>query len=581
MQKNTLFKIFSYYREAVRPIARSGIIAMIAYAIAFSITEIIRPLGVKYIIDGSVEKTLTPWVAVGIFLLITISYNVFFRIADFSVALFQSKATKRILDMNLQKIFNHAPSFFLNTQSGGLITKSKRYTKSFETMYDEFTYRISIMSIYIIGVTGIALLTDYRLGLIVIAFILIFSFIAIKSFRKKFILEKDLSQKDSRVGSNLSDIFNNIQTINFFGKHRDEFERFQKTSSNYENAFIAAETFSNKIRVIKGIIVLIFDTVMIGVLCYLFQKDSISIGTMYLFISYAFQISGAIWTLDDAIKRLTRAFADAQETVEIFEKPITLKSFAQKANGVVPSICIEDVSFSYGNQKNIFNGLSIKIAPGEKIGICGSTGSGKTTLVNLILRTMDPCEGSITIGGYSIKTDFSRDGLKKYISYVPQNIDLFNRTIMENIRFANASASDEEVISAAKRACIHDFITNCPNGYKTLVGERGLKLSGGQRQRIAIARALLCNSPILILDEATSALDSITETEILQILEKEFANKTVLVIAHRLSTIRGMDRIIVLEHGRIVEDGNHEALMVNNSYYARLIAMQHNGLIPG
>jgi ATP-binding cassette subfamily B protein len=284
----------------------------------------------------------------------------------------------------------------------------------------------------------------------------------------------------------------------------------------------------------------------------------------------------AIWSMDEGLRKITKSIADAGEMVDIFEHPIELSESEDTVHTLQnASVTLENISFSYGGTKQVFNDLSLAIPAGQKVGICGTTGSGKSTLANLILRTMDPTEGSITVDTYSIKNDFSQDGLKKHISYVSQHIDIFNRSIMENIRFANHLATDEEVISAAKRAQIHGFIAGLPDKYETTVGEQGHRLSGGQRQRIGIARALLRNTPILILDEATAALDVMTEGEILDVLNQEFVGKTVVVIAHRLSTIRNLDRILVLEEGKIVEDGNHYQLMDLQGSYFEFIKRQN------
>ncbi|BAT55710.1 ABC transporter-like protein [Nostoc sp. NIES-3756] len=237
------------------------------------------------------------------------------------------------------------------------------------------------------------------------------------------------------------------------------------------------------------------------------------------------------------------------------------------------------VNFSYSSEKNVFNNLSITIKPGERVGLVGFSGSGKSTFVNLILRIFDPQSGQILIDGVDIQ-DMTQDALHAQISLIPQDPSLFHRTLMENIRYGRIDATDEEVIKAARKAHAHDFIAQMREGYNSLVGERGVKLSGGQRQRIAIARVILKDAPILILDEATSSLDSITEKAIQDTLDVVMDGKTVIVVAHRLSTIAHLDRILVFDQGRIVEDGSHEKLLARGGAYYRLWKMQAGGFLP-
>ncbi|MBD2456055.1 ABC transporter ATP-binding protein [Nostoc sp. FACHB-87] len=237
------------------------------------------------------------------------------------------------------------------------------------------------------------------------------------------------------------------------------------------------------------------------------------------------------------------------------------------------------VNFSYTEDKKVFDNLSITIQPGERVGLVGFSGSGKSTFVNLILRLFDPQSGQILIDGVDIR-DMTQDALHGQISLIPQDPSLFHRTLIENIRYGRLDASDEEVVEAARKAYAHDFISQIKEGYNSLVGERGVKLSGGQRQRIAIARVILKDAPILILDEATSSLDSITEKAIQDTLDLAMNGKTVIVVAHRLSTIAHLDRILVFDHGRIVEDGSHAKLLARGGAYYRLWKMQAGGFLP-
>ncbi|MGB3421132.1 MAG: ABC transporter ATP-binding protein [Dolichospermum sp.] len=243
------------------------------------------------------------------------------------------------------------------------------------------------------------------------------------------------------------------------------------------------------------------------------------------------------------------------------------------------SIEFRQVYFSYSSEKTVFTNLSVTIQPGERVGLVGFSGSGKSTFVNLILRLFDPQSGQILIDGVDIK-DMTQEALHSQISLIPQDPSLFHRTLLENILYGRLEASQAELIEAARKAYADDFIAQMKEGYDSLVGERGVKLSGGQRQRIAIARVILKNAPILILDEATSSLDSITEKAIQDTLDSAMNGKTVIVVAHRLSTIAHLDRILVFDRGRIIEDGTHSNLLAKGGAYHRLWQMQAGGFLP-
>jgi ATP-binding cassette subfamily B protein len=286
-------------------------------------------------------------------------------------------------------------------------------------------------------------------------------------------------------------------------------------------------------------------------------------------------------------RNLSRRFLDFSEHVGAVEhgvktliRPHELVDAAQARKISAPSGGIEfrRVTFAYEPGARIFQDLSVTLSPGEKVGLVGRSGSGKTTFVNLLLRLYDPQSGAVLLDGRDVR-EFTQDSLRSHIGLIPQDPALFHRTLRENIRYGKLSATNREVEAAAAKALAHDFVMSSREGYNTLVGERGVKLSGGQRQRIAIARVILKDAPIVVLDEATSALDSLTERAIQNAFEQEMQGKTVVVVAHRLSTIAHLDRILVFEEGRIVEDGPHATLLEKNGAYARLWQRQSGGFL--
>ena len=315
-------------------------------------------------------------------------------------------------------------------------------------------------------------------------------------------------------------------------------------------------------------------------MCWYFIKD----GTMALADGMFVFVAGRsiARAFDSLIEVLVEYSENKAKSVHAYEdiiQPCSILDAAHAKNlrNVAGQIEFNNVSFDYGKQ-DVIKRFSLSVNPREKIGVVGLSGAGKTTLVNLMLRAYDVKSGAIKIDGVDIR-DIRQDSLHKHISFVPQEAVLFNRSLMDNIRYARPNASKQDVINAAKKANIHEFIVALPDGYNTLVGNRGIKLSGGQRQRIAIARAILKDSPILILDEATSALDSENEVLIQKSLKNVMRGKTTIAIAHRLSTLRNMDRIIVLDKGRIIESGTHTQLLRTGGAYRKLWDMQTGGFV--
>jgi ABC-type multidrug transport system fused ATPase/permease subunit len=282
------------------------------------------------------------------------------------------------------------------------------------------------------------------------------------------------------------------------------------------------------------------------------------------------------------LRRFYNALADASEMVEILEEPHGIQDVPGAKRLAVSGGMVEfrDVEFAFRDGSPVLHGFDLAIAPGEKIALVGPSGAGKSTVTKLLLRLYDVNSGAIEIDGQNIRT-VTQDSLRENIGYVPQEPILFHRTLMENIRYGKRDATDAEVVEAAKQAHAHEFITSFPQGYETFVGERGVKLSGGERQRVAIARAILKNAPVLVLDEATSSLDSESEHYIQEALDTLMEGKTVIVIAHRLSTIMKMDRIVVMEQGRIVDEGTHDALLATDGLYRKLWSIQAGGFMGG
>lgn len=407
-----------------------------------------------------------------------------------------------------------------------------------------------------------------------------------------YFLEKTLSQKiitiwktrsslENVYSGFITDSITNYKLIKYTGSIFSEklnafkiLKKYLRATSDCEiNRAITEFTYNTSISLflISGYFAIIYFAI----------SDKLSLADIF----FAFSI---IKLLNNDLGLLSRFTIDFHQemgglnaNLEIIFKPIEIKdkkdALALKIKH--PSILYKDVCFSYIKEKTVFKNLNLDIKPYEKIGLVGLSGSGKSTLINLLLRSYTPQSGCISINNKNI-TDITEYSLHKNISYVPQDVTLFNRSILENIKITSPKSTKEEIIHACKLAHIHDIIMSLPQGYESIVGERGILLSGGERQRIAIARAILQNAPIIILDEATSALDSQAETSIQQALNNLMQNKTVIAIAHRLSTLRAMDRIIVLDKGKIIEDDTPSNLLKKkNGIFKHFYSLQADGYL--
>jgi ABC-type multidrug transport system fused ATPase/permease subunit len=315
---------------------------------------------------------------------------------------------------------------------------------------------------------------------------------------------------------------------------------------------------------------------------FLFANGTIELGGIVLFVAYYGDASSSLWQLAWAFDAYYRQSGTIQNSLSGLSAEDERTGELVRAKNIpkTASLILENISFAYDDQsdKSVLKNFNLEIQSGQKVGVVGHSGAGKSTLVNLLLGLYEPTKGTILLNGVNIATK-DPSFIRSISSYVPQDTNLFNRTLRENISYASPKAGDDQLREALKKAEAYEFVEALPKGLDTLVGERGIKLSGGQRQRISIARAILKDSPLLLLDEATSALDSVSEQAIQRSLHKLMENRTALVVAHRLSTLKHLDTIIVIEKGKIAEQGSHEELITQGGIYADLWKRQKDGFI--
>ena len=472
--------------------------------------------------------------------------------------------------------------FHANKFGGSLVSQTNKLNGAIERFWDTIIWSILPLVISLVGSLIVLATLLWQYALFLLIFSIIFSVVIYFGSRPMAKLNEKEAKASNKLSGQLADTVSNILAVKSSGSESLEQERFSKTVKSWRGTSLATMRGFLKVSTVYSSINMIIKIGAIAYAIYAAQHDLVSVAAVYLIITYTGSVAHELWNMNGIMRSYNRILGDAHDMVEILETPTTLTDNSDKKLEVKRgSIIMDKVTFTHdeGQGDTLFHDFSLTVNPGEKIGLVGSSGSGKTTLTKLLLRFADIDSGEIAIDGQDI-AEVTQASLREQIAYVPQEPLLFHRSVRENIAYGRPDATDAEIEKAAKKAGAYDFIVNLQNGFDTLVGERGVKLSGGQRQRIAIARAILKNAPILILDEATSALDSESEALIQKSLETLMKNRTSIVIAHRLSTIAKLDRIIVLENGRIVEDGTHDQLLAKKrGVYAKLWARQSGGFI--
>ena len=389
---------------------------------------------------------------------------------------------------------------------------------------------------------------------------------------------------DTRMGGALADAVSCNNVVKAFGAETREEQRLHQVIGKWDHRTRRTWKRGTLAGGVQGIMMASMQTAILGLVLWLWTQGQATPGDIAFVLTMFFLLSGHLRDVGMHIRNLQRSVNDMEELVALYAHPLGIDDKA----GATPiaigegGIKFDHVTFQYGAHPTpLYRDFSVEIKPGERVGLVGHSGSGKTTFVKLIQRLYDVNDGAITIDGQNI-AEHQQSSLRGQLAIVQQEPILFHRTLAENISYGRPGASRGDIIEAAKQANAHDFIMDLPKAYETLVGERGVKLSGGERQRVAIARAFLADAPILILDEATSSLDSESEVMIQQAMERLMEGRTTLVIAHRLSTVRALDRLLVFDKGKIVEEGNHEQLIrLNGGIYRRLFERQALELTKG
>lgn len=475
--------------------------------------------------------------------------------------------------------------FFNDDFAGRLVTKVSQASQS---LNDFIASGIQVgWALTIFAGTTLFLFAqlDIRMAGLIVVWIAIFSVMARYFVPRMRSRATENAENASVLNGRITDSFSNIQTLRLFGNAEDNdiyvrngFERFLGSATRLARMVTGARAMMG---LLSTTMIIAFAVLSIQ----LWSTNAITVGSVAFALALVLRLNMMQGRMMGQLNGMMRHFGVVQNAMETIAQPLELTDAPNAQPLVVKDAAIrfENVRFHYGRERGIIEGVDLDIKPGEKVGLVGHSGAGKSTLVNLLLRFYDLEGGRIVIDGQDI-SKVTQESLRANIGVVSQDTALLHRSVRANIMFGRQGASDEEMIAAAKGAEAHEFIADLQDhrgrtGYDAQVGERGVKLSGGQRQRIAIARVLLKNAPILVLDEATSALDSEVEAAIQSQLESLMAGKTVIAIAHRLSTIAAMDRLVILDHGRIVEQGTHDSLLAQGGHYARLWERQSGGFL--
>ncbi|MFA4815375.1 MAG: ABC transporter ATP-binding protein [Candidatus Gracilibacteria bacterium] len=509
---------------------------------------------------------------------------VMWRLSGYSMSVVESKGMKEIADACFEQLHKHSMNFFNNQFVGSLVRRAGRMARSFEDILDQVFFEFYTLSLRIIIAVVVLFTLHVWLGLSILLWVLIFLGVHfwLSSYKlKRYNLPK--SEADTRVTARLADSVANSSTIKLFSNLEYEKEQFAEVTKDWTSKVRAAWFFNNHVESIQVLFMIGLQFLIFYFAIEMWQAGELTVGHFVLLQSYLLELFSQLWGFDRSLRRFYESLADAEEMMVILQTPVEVTDIrgAEKLRIKKGEVKFDHVSFSYTDDEegSVINNLSFTVKAGERIALIGPSGGGKTTIVKLLLRLFDVDKGNIIIDDQDT-AKVTQNSLRRNIALVPQDPVLFHRSLMDNIRYGNLNATDKEVIAAAKLAHCHEFISKLPQTYKTFVGERGVKLSGGERQRVAIARAILADTKILILDEATSSLDSESEKLIKDALKVLMKGKTVFVIAHRLSTTSDMDRILVLENGRIVEEGDHETLAKKEKgLYKRLWDLQVGGYL--
>lgn len=568
---------------ALSIISSVGYIALLTFANTYVMGRIVDHVQASPVAADQVFSVFGPYILA--LLVVNVVGQTLSKLQDYSVYRLEINANYQLSRLCFDTLSNQSMTFHNSRFGGSLVSQTSRFVSGYSGLVDVLTYALwpTVASV----VLTIAILAPIAPSFVAIlcAMLVLYVVLAYRMYKRILVLASDASNAQNKLSGVLSDAVTNILAVKTYG--REDFER--ETFTRADRDAMAAENRNMRATMRRGFTTSFLITIIMFIVSIFVSGGNawfgISAGTLVMMFTYTYHLTMNFNYFNSMMARINHALGDAAEMTRVLDEP-TLVADDEGAQPLVVcegTIDFEHIGFRYPDAQEddrVFSDLNLHIPAGQRVGLVGRSGSGKTTLTKLLLRLDDVQEGQVLVDGQDV-SHCTQQSLRQQVAYVPQEALLFHRTIRENIAYGRPAASEDEIRSAAVRANALEFIERLPQGFDTLVGERGVKLSGGQRQRVAIARAILVDAPILVLDEATSALDSESEALVQGALENLMHGRTAIVVAHRLSTVASLDRIVVLSHGRVVEDGTHHELVEADGEYAGLWDRQTGGFLEG
>ncbi len=566
--------LFRYVRR--HPVGHAIVLSAVLVAVACGAGT---QYGMKHLVDvvsvGPQAAGMHVWYACGLLALLVGADNLMWRVAGFTAARTFVSVTGDIREDLFRHLSGHSPSYFSERLPGSLASRISATASASFAVANTGSWNVLPPIIAVICAITLICTVNLTLAGALVGFAAALGTLIYWLAKRGTPLHRAYASRAAAVDGELVDVIGNFSVVRAFGMLRREQRRIGETIGNEMGARRRSLFYLERLRLVHAVLTVLASGGVIIWGVTLWQNGQASVGDLVLITSLAFTILHSTRDLAVALVDLTQHVARLEEAIASLLIPHELpdRPGAQPLRPGRGEVAFQDVRFAYPARDAVLRGFNLDIAPGQRVGLVGYSGAGKSTVLALLQRFYDVQAGHILIDGQDI-AEVTQESLRQSMAIVPQDISLFHRTVLENIRYAKPEATEAEVLLAAEMAHCRDFIEALPDGFNTMVGDRGVKLSGGQRQRLAIARALLKDAPILLLDEATSALDSESELVIQAALDRLMAGRTVIAIAHRLSTLKSFDRIIVMDQGRIIEDGSPDELAARPGAYRDLLRKQ-------
>jgi ATP-binding cassette subfamily B protein len=572
-----------FHYAALHPVAHITVIASILGAVACA-------TGSQYAIKNLIDKVSGGgsgfvWLAYAILVTLIVADNLFWRVAGWVASKLFVRVAADVRNDLFRYVSGHSPDYFVNRLPGTVSGRVSSAANSVFTIESAFAWQVFPPCIAVVGSIVVMMTVNLVMGVTLVAVAIALSVLIYKLAKRGTGIHHAYASEAAQLEGELVDVISNMNVVRLFGATLQEQQRFGQRVDSERSARQVSLQYLERLRLIHALVTALLTAGLLGWVLVLWGHGQATPGDIVLVSSLGFAVLHGTRDLAVSLVDMIQHVARLSESTSALLIPHGLPDRADAQTLVVPrgngvQIAFEAVQFAYPGRDPVLNGLTLRVEAGETVGLVGRSGAGKSTILALLQRFYDVQQGSILIAGRDVR-DLTQQSLRETIGVVPQDISLFHRTLLENIRYGRPGATEAEAMEAAEAAGCREFIEAMPEGFQTIVGDRGVKLSGGQRQRIAIARAFLKDAPALLLDEATSALDSESEQVIKRALDKLMRNRTVVAVAHRLSTLNKFDRIVVMDEGRVVDMGPPLELANRPGPYRDLLERQQGAMVEG